>query len=164
MNSQLLHLFSLFHGLDPFNDRLTELLHAFLLSVNPYLRRNPVLLEMIILEFNRISIDQLAGWLSHVSGEWKKIRGRSGWGVGLVLISSEKRQMQDHQLVMTEWKITKMRDNPKTMIVFLFNTFENSCEVFISTGYGSLLSDKKVARAIEQAFDSFSASGLIEQF
>jgi len=30
-DSQLLHLFRLFHGLDPVNDRLTELLHALLL-------------------------------------------------------------------------------------------------------------------------------------
>jgi len=111
---------------------------------------------MIKLEFNGVTLHQLRNWLGKVPENWRKVRGRINYGVGLELKYLLKRKIEQQHLVITEWKFTWTRGRPKMLMVFLFDTNEDSCEVFVAAGDGQPLNDEKVANAIEMAFEDLN--------
>lgn len=107
---------------------------------------------MIILKFIGIDPDQLDEWINVIPKHWKDHRGASLWGVGMNLKSITDRQSQNQQLVVTDWEFSYMK-GARTMIVFLFTTLEDSCEVFISW-YKAY--EERLAKTLEKAFESLS--------
>ena len=108
---------------------------------------------MIVLPFTGVSPNQLNKWLTNIPPQWKKVRGWSNIGTGFELISTQVRQFDHHQLVVTEWEFKGMTGAPRPALVFLFNTLEDSCEVFVNAPK-FYMGNKKLAMMLELALEA----------
>lgn len=109
---------------------------------------------MIGLEFTDISKDQLNEWMAELPEAWLKARGRLSWGTGLEFRSRVDREMEHQHLAITEWRwTTSLAPGMKLMIVFLFDTDNNTCEVYFSAVEGQAKYESKVAKALRSAFE-----------
>ncbi|MGD9396983.1 MAG: hypothetical protein PVJ05_11185 [Candidatus Thorarchaeota archaeon] len=109
---------------------------------------------MIGLKFSGIRKDQLNEWMAKLPEAWHKARGRLSWGTGFEFRSKVDREMEHQDLVITEWRWTNpMGPGMKLMILFLFNTDENTCEVYFSAVEGQAKYESKMAIALKSAFN-----------
>ena len=109
---------------------------------------------MIGFKFSGIHKNQLAEWMVSVSEAWQEARGRLNWGTCLEFRSRVDREMEHQHLVVTEWGWTNpMGPGMKLMMVFLFNTDENTCEVFFSAVGGQAKYVSRMANALKSAFE-----------
>ena len=108
---------------------------------------------MIVLSFPDVSPNHLDSWLTNIPHQWKEVRGLSSIGTGIELISTQKRQLDHHQLFITEWEFKGMTGAPRPALVFLFNTLEGSCEVFVTVPK-FWMGNEKMAMMIELALQS----------
>ena len=111
---------------------------------------------MIVLRFSGTSPDQIDNYLSDIQRHWIKTRGHGFWKIELTLGHKISRHLQNQDLIIVEWNLpwAYPEGSPKNTVVFLFETIQDSCEVFIVAMPGV---DERIAKAIIMAFEGLES-------
>jgi hypothetical protein len=113
-------------------------------------------MRMIVLRFLGSNPDQIEKYLSDIQKHWTKTRGPGFWKVELTLKDKIRRELQNQYLVIVEWNLpwAHPEGSPKNTVVFLFDTIQDSCDVFIVAMPNV---DERIAKAIVMAFEDFAS-------
>lgn len=111
---------------------------------------------MIVLRFSGAKSDRVDELLSDIQEHWKKTRGTAFWKIELGLGNKIGRPLQNHHLVVVELNLpwAHPEGSPKNTVVFLFDTLQDSCEVFIVAMPDV---DERIAKAVVMAFEELES-------
>ena len=116
---------------------------------------------MIALRFKDVSPDKIDEYLSDIQKYWTKTRGGLLWRIDLILGHKISRDLSNQHLEIIEWNLpwAHPEGSPKNTVVFLFDTIQDSCDVFI-VAMPSV--DERIAKAVAMAFEGLESPDDVE--